>query len=217
MPDKFGLPRQSGLSGSFLSRIVMEKPYRAREAFRGLELYDHLWLLWEFEHEEGAPFSPTVRPPRLGGNERLGVFATRSPNRPNHIGMTVVELKSLEMTGEGPVLTVAGADMKSGTAIFDIKPYLPYADSWPEARCDREARTVREGLAVVWERPEDRSVFPGERADALEELLALDPRPGYQHDEARVYKMSYAGHQIHFIVRAGQVRIRGVIKDGLDI
>ncbi len=204
LPEKFALPRQSGMAPDFISKIVMEEPFRVREAFRGLELFDHLWLLWEFEGR--GEFSPTVRPPRLGGNERMGVFATRSPNRPNRIGMTVVKLLKLEFTGEGPVLTVGGADMKSGTPIYDIKPYLPYADSVPDARCDLPA--TQERLRVVWSCA--KGGFSEEKVRVHTELVPLDPRPRYQKDPDRIYGMSYGGYEISFRVRGDELEITGI-------
>lgn len=192
-PEKFGLPRQSGLAPDLLSKVIMEESFRIPEAFRGIEAFSHLWLLWEFE-PVGSPdesFSPTVRPPKLGGNERVGVFASRSPNRPNRIGMTLVKLICIETDPSlGPVLTVAGGDMKDGTRILDIKPYLPYADCVPDANGAFAAKLADHRIPVVWETPIPSSLDT-EGKLALEEVLALDPRPGYQQDPTRIYKMSY--------------------------
>ena len=192
-PEKFGLPRQSGLAPDLLSKVIMEESFRIPEAFRGIEAFSHLWLLWEFE-PVGSPdesFSPTVRPPKLGGNERVGVFASRSPNRPNRIGMTLVKLICIETDPSlGPVLTVSGGDMKDGTRILDIKPYLPYADCVPDANGAFAAKLADHRIPVVWETPIPSSLDT-EGKLALEEVLALDPRPGYQQDPARLYKMSY--------------------------
>ena len=192
-PEKFGLPRQSGLAPDLLSKVIMEESFRIPEAFRGIEAFSHLWLLWEFE-PVGSPdesFSPTVRPPKLGGNERVGVFASRSPNRPNRIGMTLVKLICIETDPSlGPVLTVSGGDMKDGTRILDIKPYLPYADSVPDANGAFTAKLADHRIPVVWETPIPSSLDT-EGKLALEEVLALDPRPGYQQDPTRLYKMSY--------------------------
>lgn len=192
-PEKFGLPRQSGLAPDLLSKVIMEESFRIPEAFRGIEAFSHLWLLWEFE-PVGSPdesFSPTVRPPKLGGNERVGVFASRSPNRPNRIGMTLVKLICIETDPSlGPVLTVSGGDMKDGTRILDIKPYLPYADCVPDANGAFAAKLADHRIPVVWETPIPSSLDT-EGKLALEEVLALDPRPGYQQDPTRIYKMSY--------------------------
>lgn len=206
--EKFGVPRQSGLNPALLSRIVMEPDYRVREAFRGIEAYSRLWLIWEFsEVPKDAPFSPTVRPPRLGGNARLGVFATRSPFRPNRLGLSCVELAGVEKSPEGPVLVVAGADLMNGTPIYDIKPYLPYADSYPEAR-------VNEALArprLIVEMPEALSArIPAEKLPALSELLALDPRPAYQDNPERVYGLRFGGFNIKFRVEEGVLKVCSV-------
>ena len=199
-PEKFGLPRQSGLAPDLLSKVIMEESFRIPEAFRGIEAFSHLWLLWEFE-PVGSPdesFSPTVRPPKLGGNERVGVFASRSPNRPNRIGMTLVKLICIETDPSlGPVLTVSGGDMKDGTRILDIKPYLPYADCVPDANGAFAAKLADHRIPVVWETPIPSSLDT-EGKLALEEVLALDPRPGYQQDPTRIYKMSYRKWTVSF-------------------
>ena len=190
------------MSENLISLIIMEEEYQNPDAFRGIEMYDHLWLLWEFDKMGPDSFSPTVRPPRLGGNTRLGVFATRSPHRPNPIGLTAVKLVSIDKsTKNGPVLTVAGADMRSGTAILDIKPYLPYADSHPDARCDLDRENLKATLKVrlPGHLPAD---LTGQALEALKETLSLDPRPSYQHDENRIYGMSYGKYQVHFKVSA---------------
>lgn len=201
-PTKFGLPRQSGLSGHLLSRIVMEKEYRSADAFRGIEGFDHLWLIWQFEPMGKRSWSPTVRPPKLGGNRRMGVFATRSPNRPNPIGLTCVKLVSFEITQEdGPVLTVAGADLMSGTAILDIKPYLPYADSVPNALSGGYSPDRQQLLKV--EIPTDiAALFTQDQRDTLYEALSLDPRPGYQDDD-RIYGFAYGDYDLRFRVANG--------------
>ncbi|MBO6158271.1 MAG: tRNA (N6-threonylcarbamoyladenosine(37)-N6)-methyltransferase TrmO [Firmicutes bacterium] len=198
-PEKFGLPRQSGLAENLISKIVMEKPYQVMDAFRGITGYSHLWLLWEFDPlTDQTGFHPTVRPPKLGGNERVGVFATRSPNRPNRLGLTLVRLIRLEESEtNGPVLVVAGADMRSGTAIYDIKPYIPYADQAPDAAGGFTERIHVDPLAVVYE-----CAVPGDLTKSdlttLNEVLSLDPRPGYQNDSHRIYGMSYRNYQIRF-------------------
>ena len=196
--EKFGVPRQSGLNPALLSRIVMEPAYRVPEAFRGIEAYSHLWLIWEFSQVPAdAPFSPTVRPPRLGGNTRVGVFATRSPFRPNRLGLSCVELIRVEQTADGPVLLVAGADLMNGTPILDIKPYLPYADACPEARVN-EALS-RRTLRVVIPEPL-QAAFPAEKLAPLTGLLALDPRPAYQDDPARLYGVRFGNFDVRFRV-----------------
>lgn len=199
-PTKFGLPRQSGLSEHLVSRIVMEKEYRSPDAFRGIEGFDHLWLIWVFERMGKRMWSPTVRPPKLGGNRRMGVFATRSPNRPNPIGLTCVKLLSVEQTADqGPVLMVAGADLMSGTAILDIKPYLPYADSVPDALSGGYGPD-RQVLLDVEIPTEIAALFSDEQLSALREALSYDPRPGYQHDEGRQYGFAYGKYDIRFRV-----------------
>ncbi|MBO4837845.1 MAG: tRNA (N6-threonylcarbamoyladenosine(37)-N6)-methyltransferase TrmO [Lachnospiraceae bacterium] len=206
--EKFGVPRQSGLNPALLSRIVMEPAYRAPEAFRGIEAYSHLWLIWEFSQVPAdAPFSPTVRPPRLGGNTRVGVFATRSPFRPNRLGLSCVELVRVEETADGPVLVVAGADLMNGTPVYDIKPYLPYADAVPDARVNEALSRKR--LAV--EIPESLAAqLPADKLPALTEMLALDPRPAYQDDPQRVYGVRFGAHNIKFRVEGGLLRVTAV-------
>ena len=213
--SKFGIPRQSGLAGEVLSTIVFEKEFRNPDALRGLEDFSHLWLIWDFSLAHREEWSPTVRPPRLGGNTRMGVFATRSPFRPNPIGLSSVKIEKILLQGEdGPVIVVSGADLMDGTPIFDIKPYLPYADCHPEAKG---------GFAAgEWERRIDVSCdeeilkqIPPEHQKAVLELLAQDPRPSYQHDEKRVYGMEYAGMDIRFQVEGSTLRVREIIrKDG---
>ncbi len=208
-PTKFGLPRQSGMSEHLISRIVMEKDYRNIEAFRGIEEFEYLWLIWVFESMGKRPWSPTVRPPKLGGNRRMGVFATRSPNRPNPIGLTKVKLIKLEQTAEGPVLTVSGADLMSGTAILDIKPYLSYADSSPEAPSGEYG--PREPLKVELP-PKARKLFSEEQRNTLTEVLSLDPRPGYQSDPERIYGFAYGGYDIRFRVEDGTAYVTDIVK-----
>ena len=209
---KFGVPRQSGLDGLTVSTVVMEPEYRAAEAFRGIEEFSHLWLLWLFDgEEEDGKWSPTVRPPKLGGNKRVGVFASRSPNRPNRIGMTVVRLISVDHDArEGPLLRVTGCDMTDGTVIIDIKPYIPYADSRPDAAggysVDGDVR-----LKVV-SSPEAAVTMPEDIKDAVYELISLDPRPGYQSDPERVYHMEYSGYDVSFRISGGTAEITGAQK-----
>ena len=212
-PTKFGLPRQSGMSQHLLSRIVMEESYRDPEAFRGIEDFEYLWLIWLFEPMGRREWSPTVRPPKLGGNKRMGVFATRSPNRPNPIGLTKVRLVSVEKTAElGTVLTVAEADLMSGTRILDIKPYLPYADSSPDARTGPYGPGQQKMLEV--EIPAEVSaLFTEAQQAALKEVLAYDPRPGYQNDPQRIYGFLYGGYDIRFRVRDGILTVTEAVKE----
>ena len=209
--EKFGIPRQSGLAPSVKARIVFEPEYRNPDALRGMEEFSHLWLIWEFSQAKRDAWSPTVRPPRLGGNRRMGVFATRSPFRPNPIGLSCVKLEEIVWHGEdGPVIVVSGADLMNGTPIYDIKPYLPYADSHPDAAG---------GFAAgAWERllqvdcPEDLlQKIPEEQRQAVLEILAQDPRPSYQSDPDRVYGLAYGGMDIRFSVSDGQLTVREVV------
>lgn len=199
---KFGVPRQSGLVNELKGRIVFEPEYRNAEALRGLEGFSHIWLLWDFSqaHQEG--WSPTVRPPRLGGNKRMGVWATRSPFRPNHIGLSSVRLTRICLQSpDGPVLEVSGADLMDGTPIYDIKPYLPFTDSHPDATGGfaQEQNEAIPPLQVIISE-ELKSQLGEERAKALEGVLAADPRPHYQNDPTRTYAMEFAGMEIRFRV-----------------
>ena len=199
-PTKFGLPRQSGLAKNMLSTIVFAPEYRVPEALRGLEGYSHLWLLWEFHQAKRESWSPTVRPPRLGGNTRMGVFATRSPFRPNPIGLSCVKLEEIKKTAEhGYVLIVSGADLMDGTPIFDIKPYLPYADCHPEATGGFAQEVMGHALKVEF--PEEwLEKIPGDRRETLLSILEQDPRPGYQQDPQRIYGFAYGQWEIKFRV-----------------
>lgn len=199
-PEKFGIPRQSGLVEELTAQVVFEPAYRNADAVRGLEEFSHIWLIWEFSRTVREEWSPTVRPPRLGGNRRLGVFATRSPFRPNPIGLSCVRLERVELTaGRGPVLHVRGADLLDGTPIYDIKPYLPYADCRPEAVGGFAARRPEGALAV--EIPEPwLSLVPREDRAALTGVLAQDPRPAYQRSPAREYGLAFAGLEVRFRV-----------------
>ena len=214
-PTKFGLPRQSGLVPELVSTIVFEPEYRVAEALRGIEDYSHLWLIWGFHQavREGGKqeWRPTVRPPRLGGNTRMGVFATRSPFRPNPIGLTVVKLLTVEDTAEGKVLIVAGADMMDGTPIYDIKPYLPYVDSVPEAVGGFTENTADYHLAVVCPEEMLRRVPEGERQTLLG-VLGQDPRPAYQHDESRVYGLPFGGLDVKFTVKDGLLTVTDILE-----
>jgi tRNA-Thr(GGU) m(6)t(6)A37 methyltransferase TsaA len=205
--EKFGIPRQSGLVEELTAAVVFEPPYRVPDALRGVEGFSHLWLIWEFSQARREGWSPTVRPPRLGGNKRLGVFATRSPFRPNPLGLSCVRLLELRQDREqGPVLTVAGADLLDGTPIYDIKPYLPYADCKPEAVGGFASQPKGTDLEVDCpDRLLDR-VPEGKRA-ALLAVLAQDPRPQYQDDPNRVYGMAFAGLEVKFQVAGERLTV----------
>lgn len=209
--SKFGIPRQSGLAEKVISRIVFEKEYRVREAVRGIEEYSHLWLIWEFSENKDKPWSPTVRPPRLGGNERKGVFATRSPFRPNPIGLSCVKLESVELEGpDAPVLVVSGADLMDGTPVFDIKPYIPYSDIKEDALGGITASTEFRKLDVAFA-PSVKGLSK-EFMETLADILRHDPRPGYQDDPLRVYGFLFGGYDVHFTVAEGQLTVTDVVK-----
>lgn len=202
-PEKFGVPRQSGLAESLTGRIVFEQEYRNIEALRGLDGFTHIWLIWEFSANRKAAgeWQPTVRPPRLGGNQHMGVFATRSPFRPNPLGLSCVELDRIDLdTPEGPVIVVKGADLMDGTPIYDIKPYIKYADSRPEAACGYVDSLEESCLDVVI--PESIAAQINDKAKfhALVETLKLDPRPSYHNDPARIYGLSFSGYNVRFTV-----------------
>ncbi|MBQ4616792.1 MAG: tRNA (N6-threonylcarbamoyladenosine(37)-N6)-methyltransferase TrmO [Clostridia bacterium] len=197
--SKFGVPRQSGLIDELEATVVFEEPYRVAEAFRGLEEFSHIWLFWQFSQAVRDTWSPTVRPPMLGGNTRVGVFATRSPFRPNAIGMSCVRLMAVEQTAEfGPVLRVRGADLMDGTPIYDVKPYLPFADSRPDAVGGFADRV--EDRTVMVQGEEKLAVLPPDKRDALLKVLASDPRPTYQDDPERIYGFGFAGFEVRFTV-----------------
>jgi len=203
---KFGIPRQSGLVEEVVSDIVFEPEYRVAEALRGIEEFSHLWLIWAFDRAERETWSPTVRPPRLGGNKRVGVFATRSPFRPNAIGLSCVRLLGMEKTTRGMVLKVAGADLMNGTPIYDIKPYLPYADCRPEATGGFTDRTEKRQVTVVFSEAV-ASVLPEGERQALEAVLRQDPRPAYQEDPLREYAFEFGGHSVRFRVEDGVLTV----------
>lgn len=206
-PEKFGIPRQSGLVEELKARVVFEPEYRDPQALRGLEGFSHIWLIWQFSRSMGAGWSPTVRPPRLGGNERMGVFATRSPFRPNPMGLSCVKLEKVELsTSEGPVLWVAGADLMDGTPIYDIKPYLPYADCKPQA-VGGFASAPKEATLTVDFPPQLLERVPQELREALTGVLAQDPRPTYHHDPQRVYGMAFGGLQVRFTVDGDRLTV----------
>ena len=209
---KFGIPRQRGLVPQLEARIIFTPEYRNPDALRGLEGFSHLWLIWEFSAARREGWSPTVRPPRLGGNRRLGVFATRSPFRPNPIGLSCVELEAVTQDPAlGPVVTVRGADLMDGTPILDIKPYLPYADCHPEAVGGFAAAPAGAKLTVDIPAPWREHLSP-ERLLALEGVLAQDPRPSYQDDPERVYGMEFAGLEIRFRVAGGRLTVCQIIE-----
>ena len=205
-PEKFGIPRQSGLVPALRAKIVFEPEFRNDDALRGIEGFSHPWLIWQFSAAVRDTWSPTVRPPRLGGNERVGVFATRSPFRPNAIGLSCVRLECAEREeGLGTVLIVSGADLMDGTPIYDIKPYLPYADAHPEA-LGGFAPSPKETVMVDCP-PELLAGLPEGQREALLGVLAQDPRPQYQHDPERVYGMSFGGRDVKFRVRGDTLEV----------
>ena len=207
---KFGVPRQSGLVEALDSTIVFEPEYRNPEALRGLEGFSHLWLVWVFDQAVRKEWSPTVRPPRLGGNVRMGVFATRSPFRPNPIALSCVKLAGIEQTADrGTILRVRGADLMDGTPILDIKPYVPYADSHPEALGGFAATPAGEVLEVII--PQDMlERVPADRRKALRGVLAQDPRPHYQNDPERVYGFGFAGMEVKCSVDGTRLTVRDI-------
>ena len=206
-PQKFGIPRQSGLVEDLRGELVFLPEYRDPEAFRGLEEFSHLWLIWQFSRARREGWSPTVRPPRLGGNVRKGVFATRSPFRPNSLGLSSVRLLEVRLhTPEGPVLVVGGADLLDGTPVYDVKPYLPYTDSHPEA-AGGFALQQKEGPLRVDFPPDLLERFPPDRRKAVLDLLAQDPRPGYQDAPDRVYGLAFAGWEVRFRVEGDTLTV----------
>ena len=211
--EKFGVPRQAGVVEELEGRVVFEPQYRDPEALRGLEGFDRLWLIWQFSENlrKEGDWSPTVRPPRLGGNTRMGVFATRSPFRPNALGLSCVRLLGIEQDrGKGTVLRIGGADLMSGTPIFDIKPYIPYADAHPEARSgfapDAGAKLTVDFPAKL------EALVPAEKRLALRGVLANDPRPRYQKDPERVYGLNFAGQNVKFTVDGDRLTVKDVGK-----
>ncbi len=201
-PTKFGIPRQSGLVNNAKGTIVFEQEYRTPETLRGIEEYSHLWLLWKFSQNAEDGWSPTVRPPRLGGNKRMGVFATRSPFRPNPIGLSCVKLERVVYdTPVGAVLEVSGVDLLDSTPIYDIKPYIPYADSHPEANGGFSDRVFGHKLNVTFADGE-KEKLPDDKLLALTEILAEDPRPAYQQDPQRIYSFEFAKYNIKFKVES---------------
>ena len=201
-PEKFGVPRQSGLASALRGTIVFVPEYRNADALRGLEGFSHLWLIWEFSaNSERKDWQPTVRPPRMGGNERMGVFATRSPFRPNPLGLSCVEIESVQYDHqEGPVIHVKGADLMDGTPIYDIKPYVKYADARPHAVCGYVDKLEERTLKVVIPSEISSGVQDKSLLEALVQTLSLDPRPSYHDDPEREYGLSFAGMNIRFKV-----------------
>ena len=206
-PTKFGIPRQSGLVEALRAMVVFEPEYRNPDALRGLEGFSHIWLIWQFSGAVREDWSPTVRPPRLGGNVRMGVFATRSPFRPNPIGLSSVRLEAVEHHPQyGPVLIVAGADLMDGSPIYDIKPYIPYADCRPQA-VGGFAQEAPEDKLEVDIPPHLLCLIPEGKRQALAGVLAQDPRPPYQRDSQRVYGFGFGGLEVHFQVKDGVAHV----------
>ena len=211
LTSKFGIPRQSGLAPAVPGRIVFTPDYRHQEAIRGLEAFDYLWIIWKFSVQSSTASTAklTVRPPRLGGNERIGVFASRSPFRPNRLGLSCVHINKVELNGdEGPVIHVTGADLMDGTPIYDIKPYVTYADSHPEARSGFVDEREWQPLKV--EIPDQVArLFDADELRGLQEVLAQDPRPQYHDDPQRIYGMPFGGHDVKFRVDGDTVYVVG--------
>lgn len=211
-PEKFGIPRQSGLVDSLVARVIFESEYRVMDAVRGLEDFSHIWLIWEFSESVRDTWSPTVRPPRLGGNIRMGVFATRSPFRPNPIGLSCVKLLTVEQDSKlGPILIVSGADLMDGTPIYDIKPYIPYADCHPGAFGGFTTKIEMEPLTISF--PNDLlCIIAEEKRQALIGVLEQDPRPRYQKDPDRVYGLSFSDYEVRFRVEENVLTVMSVQK-----
>ena len=211
-PTKFGIPRQSGLVDSLEATIIFEPEYRNSDALRGIEGFSHLWLIWQFSEAVRQEWSPTVRPPRLGGNTRMGVFATRSPFRPNNLGLSCVRLLGVEQSQQfGTVLRVGGADLMDGTPIFDIKPYIPYSDARPDALGGFTDSVHNFLLDVVF--PDDLlALIPSQKRQAAIDVLSHDPRPSYQNSGSRVYGLLFAGYNIRFTVADNILTVKEVFK-----
>ena len=211
-PTKFGIPRQSGRVKEITGKIVFEKEYRNDESLRGIEQFSHLWLIWEFSENVKDDWRPTVRPPRLGGNKRIGVFASRSPFRPNPIGISCVKLEKVEKTeNEGTVLIVSSADLMNGTPIYDIKPYIPYADSIAGATGGYAQE--HNGDKTEVEIPEELlKIIPSDKQTALIEVLRDDPRPAYQHDEERIYGFPFSDFEIKFKANESKIIVTDITK-----
>ncbi|MBR3059299.1 MAG: tRNA (N6-threonylcarbamoyladenosine(37)-N6)-methyltransferase TrmO [Oscillospiraceae bacterium] len=205
--SKFGVPRQSGLVPELTAELEFEPEFRSPEAVRGLEAFSHIWLIWQFSENADRGWSPTVRPPRLGGNRRVGVFASRSPFRPNPLGLSCVRLLEVRQDqARGPLLLLGGADLVDGTPVYDIKPYVPYADCHPEAAGGFAEEVAWRPLEVDFP-PELLERVPEEKRAALRGILAMDPRPAYQKDPGRVYGFAFAGLELRFSVGEGRLRV----------
>ena len=213
LPEKFGIPRQSGLADALQGTLVFEPPFRQPAAFRGLEGYSHVWLIWQFSEAMNRPWTPTVRPPRLGGNTRMGVFATRSPFRPNPIGLSSVRLDAISWDDTlGPLIHVSGADLMDGTPIYDIKPYLAYTDAHPDAAGGFALQDTGDLLKIHFP-PALLAQIPPQRRQALCQILAQDPRPGYHHDPQRIYGLAFAGFNIRFTINGDTLTVCEVSPD----
>lgn len=210
LPEKFGVPRQSGMAKGLTGRIIFEPDFRNPDALRGLSDFSHLWLIWDFSLAHRDEWSPMVRPPRLGGNKRMGVFATRSPFRPNSIGLSSVEIVGIVPDSiDGPIINVAGVDMIDGTPIIDIKPYIPYTDSHPEANGGFTQSNEFKQLEVKFA-DDVKHHLPDGKIKALVEILSNDPRPQYQDDPERIYGLSFAGCQVKFFVRENILTVSNI-------
>lgn len=209
-PEKFGIPRQSGMA-EVSSFLLFEKEYRSPDCIRDLEQFSHLWLLWGFSANEAGRWSPTVRPPRLGGNKHTGVFASRSPFRPNPVGLSSVRLDKIEYGADGPALFLSGADLMDGTPVYDIKPYLPFTDCHPDASASFTADALKHRLQVHCE-PSLLSLIPEEKREALLSALALDPRPAYHSDPDRQYGMSFSSYTVRFFVKDNNLYVSEICK-----
>lgn len=210
-PTKFGIPRQSLLTDDLEATIVFTEKFRVPEMIRGIESFSHLWLLWKFSENEDQPWSPTVRPPRLGGNKRVGVFATRAPFRPNYIGLSAVKLLRVEQTKNGAVLVVSGADLMDGTPIIDIKPYVPVSDAIPDAKEGFTEETKKHALNVRLPENEIAKV-PEALRGPLKSILAQDPRPGYQRDPLREYGFFFDRFEVKFTVDGDELTVKTIIE-----
>lgn len=211
-PSKFGIPRQSGLVPQLKGTITFEPEFRNLQAFKGLEEFSHIWLLWKFSRSEKEHWSATVKPPRLGGKKRMGVFATRSPYRPNDIGLSSVKLEKVcYEPDKGPILYVSGADLMDGTPIYDIKPYIAYSDCHPDAKSGF-ADLVRGNVLLVDFPKELLELYPEEKREAVIGILAQDPRPAYDTDETRLYGVEFAGFDVRFTVRGNQLQVKELVK-----
>jgi len=207
---KFGIPRQAGLTPELISRIEFESEYRNPDAIRGLENFSHIWIIWEFSENSKENWAATVRPPRFGGNERIGVLATRSPYRPNNLGLSCVEIESIDLEAAGgPFINVKGADLMDGTPIFDIKPYIPYSDCLPNATKAFASRPDPK-LEVIFP---DKIDFPTDKLETLKKILSLDPRPAYQNDPDRIYGFVFADYEIKFKVDNNKVIVKEIAKN----